>query len=60
MFGERIKRTSTLTVTDDSPHATELILRGAPIACPTCGSFTRPADTQDGWLCTNPTCAFST
>ena len=52
MFGERIKRTSTLTVTDDSPHATELILRGAPIAC--------PADTQDGWLCTNPTCAFST
>jgi hypothetical protein len=59
VFGERIKRTATLPG-DDSPHATELLLRNAPIACPTCGSHTRPVDTRQGWLCNNPACTFST
>jgi hypothetical protein len=35
---------------DDSPDATQLIKIGAPIACPTCGSHTRTADTAEGWV----------
>ena len=44
---------------DDSAHATQLIKIGAPIACPTCGSHTRPADTPTGWACLAPTCVWS-
>ena len=31
---------------DDSADATQLLKIGAPIACPTCGSHTRPADSR--------------
>ena len=44
---------------DDSAHATQLIKRGAPIACPTCGSHTRPADTAEGWACLGRACVWS-
>ena len=46
-------------VPDDSAHATQLIKIGAPIACPTCGSHTRPADTADGWVCLDAGCVWS-
>lgn len=61
-IGDRLPRTTTLTGTagDDSPQATQLILLGYPIACPTCGSQTRITDTPTGWRCTNVTCNFST
>lgn len=61
MFGERTKaRPRPLPNPDDSPDATTLLLRNAPIACPTCGAHTRPADNTQGWLCTSPACVFST
>ena len=44
---------------DDSADATQLIKMGAPIACPTCGSHTRPADTADGWVCLDAGCVWS-
>ncbi|MEP6561062.1 MAG: hypothetical protein ABJD68_08300 [Nakamurella sp.] len=44
---------------DDSAHATQLLHIGAPIACPTCGSHTRPADTREGWVCLDPACVWS-
>jgi hypothetical protein len=46
-------------VPDDSAHATQLIKIGAPIACPTCGSHTRPADTAEGWVCLGGACVWS-
>jgi hypothetical protein len=36
-----------------------LIKIGAPIACPTCGSHTRTADTAEGWVCLDAACAWS-
>jgi len=42
---------------NDSAHATALLKIGAPIACPTCGSFTEP--TERGWRCTNAKCVFA-
>jgi hypothetical protein len=60
-FGDRTPRKRTATLPgDDSPDATQLILMGYPTACSICGSHTRIADTRQGWLCTNPACAFST
>jgi len=44
---------------DDSADATQLLRIGAPIACPTCGAHTKPADTRDGWVCLNATCVWS-
>jgi hypothetical protein len=44
---------------DDSADATQLLKIGAPIACPTCGSHTRPADTSDGWVCLDASCVWS-
>ena len=44
---------------DDSADATQLIKLGAPTACPTCGSRTRPADTPDGWVCLDAACVWS-
>ncbi len=44
---------------DDSADATALLRIGAPIACPTCGSHTRPADSRDGWACLDPQCVWS-
>ena len=44
---------------DDSAEATQLIQMGAPIACPTCGSHTRPADTAEGWVCLGGACVWS-
>lgn len=58
-FGDRIKRTITDASLDDAPDATQLIILGLPTACPTCGSHTRLADVPTGWLCTNPSCTFS-
>lgn len=55
----RKKSPSRRQATDDSAHATALIRIGAPTACPTCGSHTRPADTRDGWLCLNADCVWS-
>ena len=46
-------------VPDDSAHATQLIKIGAPIACPTRGSHTRPADTAEGWVCLGGACVWS-
>jgi hypothetical protein len=43
---------------NDSAYATALLKIGAPIACPTCGSFTEPTE-RAGWRCTNSSCAFS-
>jgi hypothetical protein len=50
---------SAASLTDDSAEATQLIKRGAPIACPTCGSHTRPADTAEGWGCLDAACVWS-
>jgi hypothetical protein len=44
---------------DDSADATQLIRIGAPTACPTCGSHTRPAQTPDGWVCLSASCIWS-
>ncbi len=44
---------------DDSADATQLLKLGAPIACPTCGSHTRPADTREGWVCLDSACVWS-
>ena len=44
---------------NDSAHATQLIRIGAPTACPTCGSHTRPADTSTGWVCLAADCVWS-
>jgi len=44
---------------DDSADATALLRIGAPIACPTCGSHTRPADSPDGWACLDEQCVWS-
>jgi hypothetical protein len=44
---------------DDSADATQLLKIGAPIACPTCGSHTRPADSREGWVCLNSACVWS-
>ena len=44
---------------DDSADATQLLKLGAPIACPTCGSHTRPADTREGWVCMDSACVWS-
>jgi len=44
---------------DDSADATQLLKIGAPIACPTCGSHTRPADTPEGWVCLDSACVWS-
>ena len=43
---------------EDSADATQLIRLGAPSACPTCGTRTRPADTPDGWVCLDPACVW--
>jgi NAD-dependent DNA ligase len=62
MFGERIpvdRHHHHHHHGDDSPDATHLINAQLPTACPTCGSFTRPADNQLGWRCENPSCSFS-
>ncbi|HEY5882635.1 MAG TPA: hypothetical protein VIU11_27240 [Nakamurella sp.] len=42
---------------NDSAYATALLKMGAPIACPTCGSFTEP--TERGWRCTDDKCVFA-
>ena len=44
---------------DDSADATQLLKIGAPIACPTCGSRTRPADSREGWVCLDSACVWS-
>ena len=44
---------------DDSADATQLLKLGAPLACPTCGSHTRPADTREGWVCLDSACVWS-
>jgi hypothetical protein len=44
---------------DDSADATQLLKIGAPIACPTCGSHTRPADSREGWVCLDSACVWS-
>ena len=44
---------------DDSADATQLLKIGAPIACPTCGSHTRPADSREGWVCLDSSCVWS-
>lgn len=44
---------------DDSADATQLLRIGAPIACPTCGSHTRPTDTPEGWACLDAQCVWS-
>jgi len=44
---------------DDSADATALLKIGAPIACPTCGSHTRPADSREGWVCLDSACVWS-
>ncbi len=51
----RSRRTSL----DDSADATQLLHIGAPIACPTCGSHTRPADNHEGWVCLDAACVWS-
>ena len=51
----RRRRTSL----DDSADATQLLKIGAPIACPTCGSHTRPADSREGWVCLDSACVWS-
>ena len=43
------KTTTRRTNPNDSAHATQLIRIGAPTACPTCGSHTRPGR-QQHWL----------
>ncbi|HOZ57562.1 hypothetical protein [Nakamurella multipartita] len=43
---------------NDSAYATALLKIGAPIACPTCGSFTEPTE-RAGWRCTNARCVFA-
>lgn len=54
-------RTATAhpTVGDDSADATQLLSLGAPLACPTCGSFTEPAATPTGWRCLAATCVWA-
>jgi hypothetical protein len=52
-------RRSRRTSLDDSADATQLLHIGAPIACPTCGSHTRPADTREGWVCLDSACVWS-
>ena len=47
------------TAPDDSADATKLLKIGAPIACPTCGTHTRLADTREGWVCLNSACVWS-
>jgi hypothetical protein len=44
---------------DDSADATQLLKIGAPIACPTCGAHTRPADSPEGWVCLDSSCVWS-
>lgn len=44
---------------DDSPDSIRLMSIGAPIACPTCGSHTRSADTREGWACLDTACVWS-
>lgn len=51
----RARRTSY----DDSADATALLRIGAPLACPTCGTHTRPADSRQGWVCLNADCIFA-
>jgi hypothetical protein len=44
---------------DDSADATQLLRIGAPIACPTCGSHTRPANTPERWVCLDSACVWA-
>jgi len=44
---------------NDSAYATALLKIGAPIACPTRGSHTRPADSPEGWVCLDSACLWS-
>ncbi len=58
MTDKNASRRPRVVGSNDSAHATALLRIGAPIACPTCGSFTEPADPA-GWRCTNDRCVFS-
>ena len=58
-FGDVPARRARYDSTDDSADATQLMKIGAPIACPTCGSHTRPAETAEGWVCLDAACVWS-
>lgn len=58
-YGDVPARRPRRAAPDDSADATQLIKIGAPIACPTCGSHTRPADTAEGWVCLDAACVWS-
>lgn len=51
----RTRRTSY----DDSADATALLRIGAPLACPICGTHTRPADSGQGWVCLKADCVWA-
>ena len=58
-FGDDQARRARYDSSDDSADATQLMKIGAPIACPTCGSHTRPAETAEGWLCLDAACVWA-
>ena len=58
-FGDVPARRARYDSTDDSADATQLMKIGAPIACPTCGSHTRPAETAEGWVCLDAACVWA-
>ena len=58
-FGDVPARRARYDSSDDSADATQLMTIGAPIACPTCGSHTRPAETAEGWVCLDAACVWA-
>ena len=58
-FGDVPARRARYDSSDDSADATQLMKIGAPIACPTCGSHTRPAETAEGWVCLDAACVWA-
>lgn len=56
--GSDFRRIAHPTVGDDSADATGLLALGAPLACPTCGSFTEQAANGSGWRCQDRHCVW--